>query len=99
MGATRRRCESRTQSMMDFGLITKNLTIGDHIKLSCGKTGVVKYIGKSSDINTNDNKSEDIVGIELDEWSANGNDGKNLFKASKGRGYFARRNEIQDRAT
>eukprot|EP01083_Nonionella_stella_P039033 106149_1 len=94
MGATRRRRKSRTQSMMDFGLITKNLKIGDHIKLSCGKTGVVKYLGTSSDINTNDNKSEDIVGIELDEWSANGNDGKNLFKASKGRGYFALRASI-----
>eukprot|EP01083_Nonionella_stella_P166938 559723_1 len=94
MGATRRRRKSRTQSMMDFGLITKNLKIGDHIKLARGKTGVVKYLGKSSDINTNDNKSEDIVGIELDEWSANGNDGKSMFKTSKGRGYFARRASI-----
>ena len=84
--------------MMDFSLISKNLKIGDHIKLARGKTGVVKWIGKSSRINenvsSNDNNDEDCVGIELDEWSANGNDGKNVFKTSKGRGYFARRSSI-----
>merc|ERR1711933_428660 len=77
LGPTSRRRKSRTNSMMDFGLITKNLKIGDHIKLARGKTGVVKYIGN-----------------ELDKWSANGNDGKSLFKTARGRGYFARRSSI-----
>ena len=37
---------------------------------------------------------EDVIGIELDKWSANGNDGKDKFQTSKGRGYFARRSSI-----
>eukprot|EP01084_Bolivina_argentea_P244544 409645_1 len=93
IGATRRKRKSRTQSMMDFSLIRKNLKIGDHIKLARGKTGVVKYIGKGEDIG-GCGDDEDIVGIELDKWSANGNEGKDLFKTSKGRGYFARRSSI-----
>merc|ERR1712154_530154 len=94
LGPTSRRRKSRTNSMMDFGLITKNLKIGDHIKLARGKTGVVKYIGNASDISETSNSNEEIIGIELDKWSANGNDGKSLFKTSKGRGYFARRSSI-----
>eukprot|EP01084_Bolivina_argentea_P147826 258578_1 len=79
--------------MMDFSLIRKKLKIGDHIKLARGKTGVIKYIGKGEDIGGSGDH-EDIVGIELDKWSANGNEGKNLFKTSKGRGFFARRSSI-----
>ena len=46
LGPTRRRRKSRTKSMMDLSMLSRNLKIGDHIKLARGKTGVVKWIGK-----------------------------------------------------
>eukprot|EP01084_Bolivina_argentea_P074267 134749_1 len=78
------------------------LKLGDRVELSRGKTGVVKYIGKASDMTTNINvpggqsmtDNEDVFGIELDKWSIYGNDGKNVFETSKGKGYFARRSSI-----
>jgi len=80
--------------MMDFGLINKNLKVGDHIRLARGKTGVVKWIGKSSELGDNTGGEEEVLGIELDSWSANGNDGNSLFTTSKGRGYFTRRQSV-----
>ena len=95
LGSTRRRRKSRTASMMDIGVISKKLQIGDHIRLDRGKCGVVHYIGKASELFDDDaNKDEDVIGIELDEWSPNGHDGKGFFKATKGRGYFARKNSV-----
>jgi len=65
------------------------VSIGDHVKLSRGKTGVVKYVGA-----TDFSNGEEIVGIELDMWTNKGHDGKNYFKAVKGRGYFTKRESI-----
>ena len=59
-----------------------------------------RYIGKASEIADADNllnddgKDEDVLGIELDEWSANGHDGKGFFRTTKGRGYFARKKSV-----
>lgn len=63
-----------------------NFKVGDRVKLREGKTGVVKYIGKP------EFPQEELVGIELDTWSANARDGsigdQKFFKTSSGRGYF-----------
>ena len=37
LGSTRRRRKSRTASMMDVGVISKKLQVGDHIRLARGK--------------------------------------------------------------
>jgi len=95
LGPTRRRRKSRTASMMDLSLIVKNLKIGDHVRLTRAKTGIVKWMGKASDVNPNDvGNDEQVVGVELDKWAANGNDGKHLFTTAKGRGYFTRRSSV-----
>eukprot|EP01083_Nonionella_stella_P285963 973321_1 len=75
---------------------TENLLkVGDKVKLQDGSIGFVKYIG-----NTHFNE-EEMVGIELDSWSANGHNGKvkgrTYFKASPGCGTFARRGSIAQR--
>ena len=95
VGPTRRRRKSRTASMMDISVISKKLQIGDHIRLTRGKRGVVKYIGKSSQMfDDGAVEDEDVIGIELDEWSPNGHDGKGFFKTTKGRGYFALKKSV-----
>ncbi|ETO30236.1 hypothetical protein RFI_06887, partial [Reticulomyxa filosa] len=67
--------------------------LGDKVKLAHGKIGVVRFIGTTEDTGT-----DEIVGIELDGWDANANEGalggKRLFAAEKGRGYFTRRRSI-----
>merc|ERR1712228_599994 len=59
-----------------------------------GKTGVVRYIGKP------EFAQEELVGIELDTWSANAGDGsvgsERLFSTTAGRGYFMRRQSAAD---
>merc|ERR1712154_255765 len=66
--------------------------VGDRVKLQEGKTGVVRYVGKP------EFAEEELVGIELDTWSANAGDGsvggKNIFKTTAGRGYFTRRKSV-----
>ena len=98
LGSTRMRRKSRTASMMDISVICKKLQVGDHIRLTRGKRGVVKYIGKSSelfnDVFDDAVEGEDVIGIELDEWSPNGHDGKGFFKTTKGRGYFALKKSV-----
>jgi len=68
------------------------VNIGDRIKLSRGKTGVVKYIGST------DFSHEPLVGVELDSWSANAHDGTvkgtQYFQTAPGRGYFTRRQSV-----
>ena len=67
--------------------------VGDRIKLFNGRTGVVRYIGHPTIA------EEELVGLELDTWSANAGDGsiqgKEYFTASPGRGYFARGGSIE----
>merc|ERR1712176_614966 len=66
--------------------------VGDRVKLQHGKTGVVRYIGRP------DFAEEELVGIELDTWSANAGDGsvrgEKVFATSAGRGYFTRRKSV-----
>ena len=87
--------------------------VGDRVKLQQGKTGVVfvflfsrflcicyhsyccdqvRYIGKP------DFSEEELVGIELDTWSANAGDGsvhgQQIFKTTAGRGFFCRRRSV-----
>jgi len=63
--------------------------IGEKIVFG-GKTGVVKYVGK-----TDFSQAEPMIGIELDSWSANATDGsllgKRYFNSSPGKGYFVRK--------
>ncbi|ETO33824.1 hypothetical protein RFI_03278, partial [Reticulomyxa filosa] len=68
--------------------------IGDRIQLAEGGTGTVKYIGSDED----SKEIEPIVGVELDTWDPNANDGifkgKELFQVKMGRGLFTRRQSI-----
>ena len=68
--------------------------LGDRVKLSHGKTGVVRYIGNPDF--TSDH--EEVVGLELDSWDANASDGtiqgKKLFDSAPGRAYFTRRRSV-----
>jgi len=57
------------------------------VKLTRGKTGVVRYIGPFKNM-------EEVVGVELDNDTSGGHDGKGLFEAEMGRGYFTRRGSI-----
>eukprot|EP01083_Nonionella_stella_P120906 362797_1 len=62
------------------------LKIGDEV-LFGAKKGRVKFLGT-----TEFSKDEPVVGIELDRWSANANDGtvqgKKYFDTSPGKGFF-----------
>ncbi|ETO31191.1 hypothetical protein RFI_05930, partial [Reticulomyxa filosa] len=66
--------------------------IGDYVKLSRGKSGVVKYIGET------DFTKGEIIGLELDTWNPCGHNGtvrgKKYFEANVGRGHFTRRGSI-----
>eukprot|EP01083_Nonionella_stella_P236342 830174_1 len=66
--------------------------VGDRVKLQHGKTGFVRYIG------TPGFSEEELVGIELDSWSANAGDGsvqgEKVFATTAGRGYFTRRKSV-----
>ena len=69
--------------------------IGDKVKLLDGNIGIIKYIGF-----THFGK-EELIGIELDNWSPNGHNGKikgrTYFRAAPGCGTFVRRNSIISR--
>ena len=71
----------------DRGL--SELQIGSEVQLGA-KRGRVKYIGT-----TEFSKDEPVIGIELEEWSANANDGsiegKRYFDAEPGKGFFIRK--------
>ncbi len=66
-----------------------NLKVGDEVQLGA-KTGTVKYV-----CTTELSKDEPVLGIELNDWSANANDGsiagKKYFDTSPGKGYFMRK--------
>ena len=65
-----------------------NIKLGDRIRLTTGKTGVVKYIGTPHFVN----KNEKVIGLELDSWDANASGGtirgKRVFDVSPGRAHF-----------
>ncbi|ETO09191.1 hypothetical protein RFI_28196, partial [Reticulomyxa filosa] len=72
----------------------KAVKVGDHVELDRGRTGVVKWVGKT------DFSKEEMLGIELDEWWINGHDGskdgKKYFQCAEGHGYFAHRRSIAE---
>lgn len=68
---------------------------GNRIKLNDGSTGIIKYAGS-----VHFNKDEQyMIGIELDQWSPNGHNGKmhgrKYFRAAPGCGIFASKLEIK----
>jgi len=71
-----------------------NINMGDRVRLSNRKSGTVKYIGRTHF------EAEQLYGIELDSWLANGHDGskggRRYFKCKPGYGYFVRKNMIVD---
>jgi len=54
--------------------------IGDRVRLTRGRVGTVKFIGKTHI------SKDDVVGLELEQWSEKGNDG-----SVKGKRYFTTR--------
>ena len=68
--------------------------IGDTVTLERGKKGVVKFIGE-----TEFAKGE-VIGLELSTWTPAGHNGtvrgKKYFSAADGRGYFTRRESINN---
>lgn len=67
--------------------------MGDHVQLSDGRTGIVRFLGE---VDGNDN----VAGIELDRFHLNGCDGTHkgvrYFECQPGRGYFVRKTKIVD---
>ena len=63
--------------------------IGDKVKTRNGKSGVVKFIGKTQFSNC-----QQLIGLELDDWNQNAHDGKvkgvRYYNAKHGRGYFTK---------
>ena len=61
--------------------------IGDYVKTKDGKWGIVKFIAK-----TRLARKIETIGIELDKWDPNANDGsfrgQTYFNAESGKGYF-----------
>jgi len=68
--------------------------VGDKVKLNRGRVGVVKYIGKV------DFTEDEVVGLELAQWSDSGNDGqvkgKRYFTCQPGRGYFTKKDNVSE---
>lgn len=66
--------------------------MGDRVRLGRGKEGIVRWMGVLN--------NKQIVGLELDQWIDNDNDGMlngtRYFQCSKGRGYFAQAAKIAD---
>ena len=81
--------EQKTTSTTTNGI---NFKIGDRVKLERGKTGIVKFIGET------DFAKEEVIGLELDSWTAAAHNGtvrgKQYFVAQEGRGFFASRSAI-----
>merc|ERR1719410_2195245 len=78
----------REKKLVDF-------RIGDTVRLSRGKEGIVRYIGRVQGM-----KREDIVGLELKVWTERGHDGsykgKQYFACPPGRGYFTSRDAVAE---
>ena len=69
--------------------------LGDRVKIRDNRWGTVKYIGL-----TPFGKTEEIIGLELDQWSPNANDGSSkgvrYLATTDGRGYFVQLNHLID---
>ena len=66
----------------------KNLSLGDRVELD-GRTGTVRFIGKVTF-----GVPGESVGVELDKFFSQANDGKGYFFAKMGHGYFVSRTDI-----
>ncbi|ETO30235.1 hypothetical protein RFI_06886 [Reticulomyxa filosa] len=64
-----------------------NIKVGDHVRLLRGKTGIIKYIGPVGE-------ESELIGIELDLWNPSAHNGKGVFQAANGRGFFTKRSAI-----
>ncbi len=52
--------------------------VGDTVELDTGQMGTIKYVG-----NTKMNQTEDVIGIELDEFDNQAHDGRGYFRTKK----------------
>jgi len=77
----------------DFVKKLVDFRVGDTVRLSRGKEGIVRYIGPVEGM-----KRDDIVGLELKVWTERGHDGsykgKQYFTCPPGRGYFTSRDAV-----
>jgi len=88
------KAEEKKPEPISFG--NENLrvdcNVGDKVRLSRGREGIVKFIGKVGEKN--------LCGLELDAWSEKGNDGMlkgtRHFTCKPGRGYFTEYNNVAE---
>ena len=82
-----------------------DINIGDAVKMTNKKWGIVKYIGetkwiKNVNANANANAIETMIGLELIEWSPNAKNGTvediEYFTVNDGFGYFTILDNIVD---
>lgn len=70
------------------------IQVGQMVRLKRGREGTVKYIGE---VNFT---SEEVIGLELTQWTEKGHDGslqgKRYFTCAAGRGYFTKRSNISE---
>jgi len=68
------------------------IKIGQMVRLKRGREGTVKFIGHV------DFTAEEVIGLELTQWTEKGHDGslqgKRYFTCAAGRGYFTKRANI-----
>ena len=68
--------------------LTVSPRLGDRVTTKKGRTGTVRYVGSV------DFSSAELIGLELDSWTANGHNGtvrgKTYFRCAPGYGYFTR---------
>ena len=71
-----------------FKPLTELPSIGDRVRTKKGKTGIVKFIGKT------DFSREAVIGLDLDLWISSGHDGTvrgyRYFNCQPGHGYFTK---------
>ena len=69
--------------------------VGDRVKIRDNRWGIVEYIGAAPFV-----KDDEVIGLELDTWTPNANDGSNngvrYLTTTDGRGYFARCKHLID---
>jgi len=82
--------ESKKASRKDV----ESIMIGDKVRLSRGKVGRIKYIGRV------EFTTGEVIGLELSQWTEKGHNGsvlgKRYFRAAPGRGYFTKRANIDE---
>ena len=81
-----------TPEEMDLPQLQRIPRMHDKVKLIDGQIGVVKFVGQL------ESSADTMIGVNLDNWSPNGNDGcaagKKYFRCEPGHGYFVRLEHI-----